>query len=83
MRQWDKRGGNREKGMWESEEKTAFRRRQEAERQKRKTMFAVTILMSTTLEMFSLLREYSVKHVPVRSLLQLKSIFTSSCSCLA
>ena len=63
MRQRDKRGGNPEKGMWESEEKTAFRRRQEVERQKRKTMLAATVLMSTTLEVFSLLREYSVKHV--------------------
>ena len=54
MRQWDKRGGNREKGMWESEEKTAFRRRQEVERQKKKKKtFAAKILMSKILEVFS------------------------------
>ena len=61
MRQWDKRGGNREKGMWESDEKTALRRRQEVERQKRETTFAAKILMSKILEVFSFLREYSVK----------------------
>ena len=61
MRQWDKRGGNRKKGMWESDEKKALRRRQEVERQKRETTFAAKILMSKILEVFSFLREYSVK----------------------